>query len=84
MTFELEQFSAENPTPFPSFAKRRSGLWVYCSWFGRPSDPSNVVQGHFNELVQRSQRSDHGEERVVDIYPEGVTCYYRERKEEHE
>ena len=67
---------------FPDFAKRRNSfVWTYCGWIEKPSDSSNVAQGHFNELVEHARRSDHGEERAVDTYPGGVVCYYREQAE---
>jgi hypothetical protein len=32
----------------------------------------------FEELVEQGKRSDHGEERLVDLYPEGAVCWFRD------
>lgn len=76
-------FSVENQTQLPSFAKRRSAPWIYCGWLERPSNPSDVAQDHFDQLVRRSLQSNHGEVRGVDVYPEGATCYWSEEKGEY-
>lgn len=58
----------------PSWIKPRIG-WNYAGWISR--NPSgNMV---FEELVERAKKSDHGECREVDIYPEGIACWFKEQ-----
>lgn len=60
--------------PF-AFADRRG--WYCCSWISRKLTPS--CSKTFEELCeQATRRSDHGEERAVDIYPDGAVCWYRD------
>ena len=62
---------------FPPFGVRRPAPWIYAGWIAREPKAST-----FEELVEYARRSDHGEERVVDLYPEGAICYYREQADD--
>lgn len=59
-------------TPFPPWAKRRDPPWIYTGWIDKSST-------HFDKLVAMNRKSDHGEARIVDVYPQGAVCYYHER-----
>lgn len=61
---------------FPSFSQWRDG-WKYLTWSDRENWP--IGETTFEEMSERSLRSDHGEERATDIYPEGMTHWVREQ-----
>ena len=56
----------------PSWATPRSDDWKFAGWIDINAD-------RFDELVEHSKQSDHGEEREVDIYEQGAVCWCRER-----
>lgn len=64
---------------FPEWAKVRGDGWEYIGWVPRIGIVGSKT---FEELVSREKQSVHGEEREVDIYPEGATCWYREKSRE--
>lgn len=45
--------------------------WIFSGWL-------MVRDGDFANTVERNMKSDHGEDRTVDIYEEGAVCWYRE------
>ena len=55
----------------PKWARAREGWW-YCGWI-RFTTP-----GEFNQACYRALRSDHGELRGLDIYPEGAVEWCKE------
>ena len=57
---------------FPRWATWRGNGWRYCGWIANPP-----AIGTFEEHYQAMLRSDHGEQRGVDVYPEGATCWFR-------
>ena len=57
----------------PSWITPRIG-WTFTGWF-----PNTPIIGSFDELVKNAKLSDHGELREVDIYPEGVATWYKEK-----
>lgn len=62
------------PIPFPSWATRRDFPWVYVGWIENPPGTGDS----FDEVISGQLKSDHGEIREVDRYPEGATCWCRE------
>lgn len=60
--------------PFPGWATPRGLDWTYTGWFPKDEGPPG-----YKELIRRSLPSDHGETREVDEYPEGATCWFREK-----
>lgn len=51
--------------------------WQYVGWIAR-----SLATSTFEELVEKGRRSDHGELREVDIYPEGAACWMKEQDAE--
>ena len=45
--------------------------WIFAGWL-------LVKDGDFSNAVEHNMKSDHGEERIVDLYEEGAVCWYRE------
>ena len=59
--------------PMPAWVKPRLG-WKFVGWI--PRDPLFET---FEELVEDARKSDHGELREVDIYPQGAAAWIKER-----
>jgi hypothetical protein len=55
---------------FPEWAKYRPVPWEFVGWIGPGPN--------MKRLAQASLRSDHGELRENDEYPEGIACWYKE------
>ncbi len=69
----MEAGSFWNPSP-PAWAGIRPG-WEFAGIISR--NPSGSLS--FFEYCQRALRSDHGELRRIDYYPQGAVCWTRER-----
>lgn len=63
-----------NKPYMPIWVKVRVG-WRYVGWIARAP-----AIGTFEEHVEELRRSDHGELREVDIYPEGAACWMKEQR----
>jgi len=59
---------------FPSWANTRID-WEYVGWIAR----NPAVEFSFEQLCQNALRSDHGELRKIDHYPEGAVCWMKEQ-----
>ena len=58
----------------PSWVELRSPPWKFAGWIS--CDP--ILDLDFDEAVQRSLGSDHGEIREVDYYNEGAVTWWKE------
>jgi hypothetical protein len=58
----------------PPWATAREG-WRFAGWISRQGNSSKT----FEELVERTIQSDHGEVREIDIYEQGAVCWIKER-----
>lgn len=59
----------------PYDAVLRPSPWRYVSWIANPPDAGC---GTFEELLESSTKSDHGETREVDLYEWGAVCWMKE------
>ena len=69
----------------PPWVELRSWPWRFAGVIDKnpvTSGPDRITDRDvsFEELVTRELRSDHGEEREVDYYEQGVACWFRERE----
>ncbi len=65
---------------FPSWATRREGPWIYAGWISIDCEDSTLGIPSYKEMVAKQLRSDHGEIREVDEYPQGAVYWYREQE----
>lgn len=64
---------SDSPSPyFPEWAKSRLG-WNYAGWIQRDSPYDS-----FDELCKHAIKTDHGEIRELDFYPEGAVAWCKE------
>ena len=64
--------------PLPEWAIERDNSWTYCGVIDNPPWLFDIHGLSYKQLRASTLRSDHGELREVDEYPEGCTCWCRE------
>lgn len=83
--FKTTNYSHKSPKlssqEVPFKFNHRPPPWIYIGWICHKTDYS-YISGHitFESLVEQAQKSDHGEERAVDIYKEGAVCWVKDKE----
>ena len=66
-------FSATDPQPFPSWARKRPPPWSFVGWLRRAA----VGPGEYPQFQQDALTAEPGESRERDDYPEGFMVWSR-------
>ncbi len=62
------------------WARDRGEPWIYVGWIKNPPYAGSDGKLSFNDYLEeaKKQRSDHGEIRELDVYPQGAVCWVKE------